>query len=359
MKRILEILVATSVVAALTVPALASPHARTAQFIVLDAPGAGTTALRGTYAYAVNSSSVVTGFFTDTLNDSHGFTWADGTFTTFDIDRAQSETAAYWLNGKGTSVGVYVDSNTGVQEGFLRTAAGAISTFDGAGGGSRRTITNAINNKSVAVGDYFDNSRALHAFLRAKDGTLTQFDAPDAGKGANQGTTALDINSKGAVTGSYMDASDRAHGYVRGEEGSITKFDAPSANATFPNCINTKGWITGGFGDPGGVNHGFVRKANGKFIVFDAPHAAQTSQKGTYGSCINDRGEVTGYYTDISGVFHGFLRSKNGAIEEFDAPNSGTTVGLGTFPAGINADGVIVGYYRDSNRGTHGFLRIP
>ncbi len=57
-----------------------------------------------------------------------------------------------------------------------------------------------------------------HGFLRARDGTFTTFDAPGAGKGANQGTFASSINPAGAITGTYKDASMVSHGFLRKEQ---------------------------------------------------------------------------------------------------------------------------------------------
>ena len=57
----------------------------------------------------------------------------------------------------------------------------------------------------------------------------TTFDVQGAGTGFNQGTLLFGINPAGAVTGGYIDASGVAHGFVRAKDGTITTFDAPGA----------------------------------------------------------------------------------------------------------------------------------
>ena len=54
-----------------------------------------------------------------------------------------------------------------------------------------------------------------HGFVRNKKGTITSFDAPDAGTGNGQGTSGNSINTAGDITGNYFDASNVGHGFVR------------------------------------------------------------------------------------------------------------------------------------------------
>ena len=70
---------------------------------------------------------------------------------------------------------------------------------------------------------------ALSVFARAKEPTITTFDAPGAGTGAGQGTTGEAINAAGAIAGIYIDASNVYHGFLRARNGAITTFDAAGA----------------------------------------------------------------------------------------------------------------------------------
>ena len=105
-----------------------------------------------------------------------------------------------------------------------------------------------------------------HGFMRAKNGTITTFDAPGAGTGPGQGTIPLSINPQGAIAGSYTDASNVNHSFVRAKNGTITTFGAPGAGTgpgqgsfVFSEAINNAGAIAGAYFDSSNVLHGFLR----------------------------------------------------------------------------------------------------
>ena len=110
---------------------------------------------------------------------------------------------------------------------------------------------------------------ALSALALAPSGTawgatITPFDAPGAGTGAQQGTIASSINDVGAITGYYTDANLVYHGFLRAHNGKITTFDAPGAGTNSPQgtvsySINSAGVIAGYYQDASSVNHGFLR----------------------------------------------------------------------------------------------------
>jgi hypothetical protein len=54
-----------------------------------------------------------------------------------------------------------------------------------------------------------------HGFLRARDGAITTFDAPDAVTSPYQGTAAYSINPGGVITGAYYGESVVVHGFLR------------------------------------------------------------------------------------------------------------------------------------------------
>jgi hypothetical protein len=56
-----------------------------------------------------------------------------------------------------------------------------------------------------------------HSFVRAKNGTITTFDAPGAGTGTFQGSFVFSeaINNAGAIAGAYFDSSNVLHGFLR------------------------------------------------------------------------------------------------------------------------------------------------
>ena len=88
------------------------------------------------------------------------------------------------------------------------------TTIDVPGAGD--TVAIDINPEGVIVGFYLDPPNfAFQGFLRARDGTITTFDAPGAGTVYPMGTLGASINPAGAITGYYIDASSVNHGFVR------------------------------------------------------------------------------------------------------------------------------------------------
>lgn len=250
-----------------------------------DAPGAGTVGgicstwtwwlvMKGTAAHNINAAGTITGIYTDPSGVGHVFLRApDGTFTTLDAPGAGTgDVQGTWsatfctLNPAGAITGWYVDAGNALH-GYLRTAKGTITTFDAPGGGTgaiQGTVPLSLNPERAVTGFYLDGSSAFHGYLRAPDGTIITFDVPGAGTGFFQGTYAGSNNPAGAITGNYTDANDVNHGFLRAPDGTITTFDAPGAGTgayqgTVPFAINPAGAITGWYADANGVYHGFLR----------------------------------------------------------------------------------------------------
>jgi hypothetical protein len=72
-----------------------------------------------------------------------------------------------------------------------------------------------MNRSSTITGSYNDSNNTIHGFLRSAKGTITNFDAPGAGKAADQGTFVQAINDSGVIAGTYFDSSGIAHGFIR------------------------------------------------------------------------------------------------------------------------------------------------
>ena len=98
--------------------------------------------------------------------------------------------------------------------GFVLSAnARTITTFDVPG--SILTQPSSINSGGVITGVYLDPSNLSHGFLRSATGAITTFEAPGAGTGQSQGTAPQSINKYGVITGWYTDSSGAGHGFVR------------------------------------------------------------------------------------------------------------------------------------------------
>ena len=347
----------------LALSAAANHHKAT--IITFDAPGAVST-----MPTDINLVGAITGLYFDSSNVVHGFLRArDGEFTTF-VDRGACRscdnlgTGALSINLVGAVTGAYTDANN-VNHGFVRASDGRLINFDAphAGRGANQgTWGFGINNAGEIAGDYQDTNNVYHGFVRAPDGTIITFDAPHAGAGANQGTGSnypACLNPAGAITGLYTDANGVLHGYVRGPKGAVTEFDAPQAGAdpgqgTVAYAINLAGTITGWYIDWDSVSHGFVRAPDGPITTFDAPGAVLTESVG-----IDLAGAIAGDYLDASNVWHGFVRAPDGTITPFDVSGAGAEDGQGTIPYAINPEGEITGFYVDSSNVAHGFLRQP
>jgi hypothetical protein len=165
---------------------------------------------------------------------------------------------------------------------------------------------------------------------------ITTFDAPGAGRTAEQGTWPQGIISGGTIVGYYEDAKGVYHGFLRDPHGRFTIIDEPNA-ATSPGQgtqaygMNPQGAITGWYEDWSGLGHGFLRDPHGNFTSFDAPPASVSVSSVsctepdayTEGASINSAGWIAGDFVDgCWGADHGFLRDPSGNFTEFDAPDS-------------------------------------
>jgi uncharacterized membrane protein len=334
------------------------------KIITFDAPGAGTGAGQGSQAPGISPTGAITGYYVDASGVYHGFVRApDGSITSFDPPNSAG-TEAWSINAMGAITGYYIDSSD-VFHGFLRSHNGKFTTFDAPGadltpGNYNGTFATNINLAGVIAGYYIDSSNVIHGFLRSHDGKFTTFDAPGAGTGAYQGTYpfwASCLNPAGAITGQYVDASDMGHGFVRAPDGTITQFDGPGVG-TFGTSINPAGEIAGAYQDAAYAYHSFVRAPDGKFTFFDVPGAGTGKGQGAISEGINAAGVVAANYVDANGVSHGFVRAHDGKFTFFDVPGAGTGNGQGTTPLSNNPAGTITGTYTDSNNANHGFVRL-
>jgi hypothetical protein len=289
---------------------------------------------------------------------------AKSKITIFDVPGSFSTTGNH-INDVGVIAGYYrYDQNEESKVGaFVRAADGTITTIKVKHSVGAEAL--ALNDSGIVIGTYADDKIFFgHGFVRAVDGTITKFDAPDAGlnsEAGNVGTVPISINKGGVITGNYVNKNGVSHGFVRTVDGTIIEFTSPEAGkkelaGTFPQSINIQGAIVG-YSLKNRL-HSFLRTADGKMSAIDVPGAGGGAGFGTVAYAINDAGTVAGQYSIYtSASYHGFVRTADGAITKFDAPGSGTAGGQGTYPFSINAAGTIVGYYIDANYLFHGFVR--
>jgi len=253
---------------------LLAPHGK---FTSFDDPDAGTTAYLGTFAWNINPAGVIAGNYWDANSIRHGFVRTrDGKFTNFDPPGSVSTFVclAECINAVGAATGTYYDAE-GLGHGFVRAPDGRITEFnvpDAGTNGSQGqgTFVVSINTEGAVTGQYVSSDNVTHSYVRNPDGSITTFKVPGAGTDGSQyqGTYAEAISDAGTVTGQYIDSNDVQHGFVRAPNGTITEFDAPGAGTatgsyegTVPLAINAGGEITGAYFDSNYVLHGFVRLA--------------------------------------------------------------------------------------------------
>jgi hypothetical protein len=363
----LQLVPAVTILAALAISIPVSAQTIT----TFDAPGAGTGALQGTYAFSISPCGAIIGFSRDAADVRHGFVRSnDGDFIIFDAPGAGTAafqgTRAYSINPSGEITGFFFDSAT-VAHGYVRSNQGDITVFDAPGAGTAPfqgtfpAFSPLIINPGGAIAGYYtDSSDVAHGFLRNPDGSFETFDAPGAGTGPGQGTFSFAISPNGEITGFYVDGTNASHGFLRDESGVITTFDVPGAGlGTFGGGFTPNGTIMGNYFTPDTISHGFLRDENGDFLSFDAPGAGTNpgTFEGTYPFGINPNGAITGWYIDGDDLNHGFIRDQHGAFTTFDLPGAGTGPGQGPRVFSIAPNGSVTGHFNDPSNVVHGFVR--
>jgi hypothetical protein len=330
-------------------------------FATIDVAEAGTSSEQGTIGLRVNSAGDVAGYYIDPGGIDHGFIRnAAGVITTVDVPvngNLGSEIVA--IDGAGDTAGFYFDSQNN-EHSFVRSSDGTITTFDPPNSFSG---AQSINDGGTVAGGFVDANGA-HGYLRAPDGMFTTFDPTGSGTQIEI-VIPTEINASGAVTGTYIDNDGVRHGFLRDPSGSVTILDAPGAvaEANFGTNLldmNASGTIVGGIG-VGVVNgisttHSLVRASDGTYTIFDPP---QSGAHSSLAEAINDSGTVVGIYRDANLVRHGYLRQIDGTFVSFDDPEAAqlplSATSLGTDPRDISVNGAVVGFYTDANGVLHGF----
>ncbi|MGA7340571.1 MAG: Ig-like domain-containing protein [Terracidiphilus sp.] len=298
--------------------------------------------------------------------------------TTIDVSGAGTKalqgTAATAIDAAGDVAGIYIDSS-GNLHAFVLPAGGAITPFDasGTGGAGIETIPMGFDSTGDIAGIYRDVNDRVHGFVRAAStGAITILDVPGEDTGRMEGTYPICINGAGDIAGNYSTTvttssgtNSFSHGFIRDASGTITNFDAVPLPAsygstnpgTFVISINASAEVAGFYIDGIGAEHGFLRNASGTVTTFEAPNAGTGSEQGTVVTGIDAAGDVIGVYTDTNNAIHGFVRSAStSAITAIDAPGAGTATYQGTYPDAFDAAGDISGSFTDQNNVVHGFV---
>jgi len=151
-----------------------------------------------TYGSSVNDKGGIAGYYIDSRHSAHGFLrTADGTITTIDVLGANGGTFATAINSQGVITGYYYNGNGDGEHGFVRLSDGTIATFDEPG----CDITPiSLNRKGVITGfcQDRDNPRHTVGFVRKPDGKMKEFHVPGGKR-----TMPMGINDAGVIAGYY------------------------------------------------------------------------------------------------------------------------------------------------------------
>lgn len=257
----------------------ASTMALPAQTITtFEVAGSGTGGAEGTLVSNINTAGTMVGAYIDAGGVSHPYLrTSDGVDTAFVVPNSGTGkgegSGAIAINTGGVVAGSYQDSAS-VNHGFVRATDGTITEFNAPGAGTGKgqgTVPRAINTGGTIAGYYIDAGGVYHGFVRSAAGKITAFSAKGAGTGNGQGTyvdplfsSGPKINAAGTIVGYYIDAGGVLHAYVRAANGNIAEFDAPGAGTlasegTIASGINAAGTIVGRYADSGKIVRGFIR----------------------------------------------------------------------------------------------------
>ena len=235
---------------------------------------------------------------------------------------AATSTEIVGINNSGAMTGIEVIG--GQQVGFVRSAAGAYTSFSVDSDNFIRSIDNAGNVVGYAT-DSSGSTTTDKVFRRAADGTVTVV-AGVHGLGSAQ-------NASGQLVG---DTADRKSGFLV-DGSTVTTFAPPGATRTSARGIEDDGTIAG-WAAIGGVDEGYILTGGpaGTYSFFTDPN--ETAGSNLFFEDINNNGLVVGQWQDASGNDHAF--EFNSVTDKFTELSVAGADGVDAF--GLNDHGQVV-----------------
>ena len=251
----------------------------------------------GVYAYEINASGEIVGYFYDANEDEHGFLYTGaGAFTQLDDPSAVSGTVASGIDSSGVIVGSFVD-NHNFTDSFV-VAPDSNGNYDANAyvqlddpSAAFGTLASSINGSGAIVGYFYDSGYIAHGFVY--DGSLTTVDTGAFitlnDPNASGGTSAAGINNAGDVVGHYFNANNQPVGFLATPEGGGT-YDYTDLSDPFAvygldaTGINNNGDVVGYYYDANSNIDGFIYE-NGVYY----------NVSNSYISAINNSGEAVGF----------------------------------------------------------------
>jgi hypothetical protein len=153
----------------------------------------------GTAILGINNAGDFSGWYADSTGFLTPFINVSGTVMPINI-AGSIYGYAYELNDSNAVCGYYADASE-IQHGFYQESTGALH-FPIDPPGSTGTNFFAINDKNWIVGNYLDASAVKHGLLFIPPRRFVTFDYP-----GGTGTGLTGINLKGFISGHYRDSS--------------------------------------------------------------------------------------------------------------------------------------------------------
>jgi hypothetical protein len=209
----------------------------------------GSNSTTTTFPRDINDHGLIVGVYADDVSYPPAYAFIrhpDGGFVTFSLPGID-ELVPTGVNDKGEVTG-FASTNAA----FIRNRDGVIVQFDD----GSDTVPYGINNAGTVSGWAYASGADL-GFIRSAAGALTTFNAPEGGHVYQQNVR---INQAGEVVGAYyVPPSTQTKGFLRSCDGRITSFSPPGAVVTLPAGINRFGVVTGTYTKADGIQRGFLR----------------------------------------------------------------------------------------------------
>jgi uncharacterized membrane protein len=161
---------------------------------LIKCPGA-----KSTQALGVNNAGQIVGTYVDLRNVSHGFEYSAGTYKSIDITSAKSTVAA-GINKSGEISGTYVDQSN-QKHGFILHANGTVTVINYRGAPNGTTV-GGINDNGQLAGYFTPPTSNLSDGFEWNNGTFTTLIFPGAGS-----TQVNAINNRQVVVGAFFEGN--------------------------------------------------------------------------------------------------------------------------------------------------------
>lgn len=294
----------------------------------------------GTTPVALNNAGVVLGYWIDNQNLIHGFTYKNGTVTTFDHPSAQ-RTVPTGMNDGGVIIGYYITSNNSVFNFLYKNGRFSEITVPGA----YNTTLSVINNNNIIAGialSHEANDQSIQTLFTWNNGKVANIVS-------NSYPSPVAINVSGSIVGNYNPYPDSSAYHTSGFlylNGVVTAIPIPDALSVSAAALNNANTVVGQIRAITFKLKSFIYK-NGKLTEFDVP-----GWTNSYASSINNNGVVLGTVAN---------KNNRSAIYVYDG-SSFQFVSIPKHDVGsiqINDAGQILGYDSVDNETTNSFLATP